>query len=166
VSKRKGAKGTPADSDESGDAGDLPTPHVILDALFPQPGRCGSTSLQPLRIAHYLALELVDSPLLDSPKSARNTSSMDIVQAMAILSLPAERVLDAMDLGGRPALERLARDFAAVAPIADIRDAALRVVEHCRKAFATILPGGGGGGADGPLSSSTVPPEAAPASAL
>jgi hypothetical protein len=71
-----------------------------------------------------------------------------------------------MDLGGRPALERLARDFAAVAPIADIRDAALRVVEHCRKAFATILPGGGGGGADGPLSSSTVPPEAAPASAL
>lgn len=165
MSKRKGTKGTPPDSDE---ASDMATPRVILDALFPQPGVCGSTQLRPLTIAHYLALELVESPLLAAPGAARETTTMDVVQSMAIMSLPADKVFDLMELGGRAALERLARDFAVVAPIADIRDSAARVVEHCRKAFATVLPGGGGGaggGAEGPLLTSTVPPPAPPASA-
>jgi len=163
VKKRQGTKGTAPGSAEPSD---MPTPRVILDALFPQPGVCGTTQLQPLRIAHYLALELVGSPLLDQPGSTRETNSMDVVRSLAIMSLPADKILDLMNAGGRAALERLALDFAAVAPLADICDAAARVVQHCRNAFATALPGGSGGGADSPLSMSTVPPAAAPATAL
>jgi hypothetical protein len=161
VSKQKrGHRGQPATEPPAAHASDLATPKVILEAIFPGPGMCGSTRLQPLRITHYLALEMVQSPLLDATGVARQSTTQDIVTALAICSTPAASLFDLLELGGRAALETMVKDFAVRAPIADIRDASARIVEHCRKAFATVLPGGGGGGEDGPLS--RVPPTPAP----
>ena len=125
------------------------TPQVVLDAIFRKPVSIAGLRMNPFSMAHFLYLEKLHHPL--SKESIESLTGEQILQALVLLSLPGEIVLDLAEAD----LARRVREAAGKVAVADILGISQRLTEHVRSYFA-VQPGrfttvDDGGGADRPF---------------
>ena len=126
------------------------TARAVLDAFMPAEVRIAGVVLQPLMIAHFMALEKIGSPLV----SNKPTTTHDVVAGLLLLSRPAR---EAKRTASQPeqAFSDLVDELAARIPAIDLLGAGEKLQAHVDGAFATApLPSNAEGGEGGPLPSS------------
>lgn len=111
------------------------TPQAVLDAFFPEVIRIGGIEIGPCSLAHFLALERINSPVLSNLSGA---TFEDCARAVMLLGMSDSK---AMRLAARPAeLEDALVDFCRRVPGGEIRMLADKVVSALNASFATAIP--------------------------
>ncbi len=116
-------------------------PGVVAEAFAQSAGsRIGELRLQPLTMAHYLAMKRFCKGFL-AGTAARD--DLELLRALLILSRPAGVMTELLALDADELDKRLP-EFATTLPLASIGKLAEAISAHVAAAFGTALPAAGG----------------------
>ena len=126
------------------------TPKAVLKAAFPATTAVAGVTLPPLSILSYLALEAIQSPLVqNTPKGAKvGISIADMATAVALMNCDPDTMSDLVSrylLGGEDAktaaaeIRQLAMKVAATIPIWQLKDMTNQLRKQIELGFSTAV---------------------------
>lgn len=112
------------------------TPKAVIDAFMPEGRKVGDIPLNPMDMGHFLALERIESRVLDDLPHA---TAEDAARAVLLLTMPGDEAMALV--GEQEAFEARLREFARRVDAAEVQVLAQRLGETLQAAFATVVPG-------------------------